>query len=102
MIARIVDLTVKIIPTSIIKDLIRFINNWRRPNHDIILNLNVNETLGEESQAISKLMHECGLVNLLDVPNLEAAEQLHNTYRSGKIHRIGFMLGTQNVQTFIW
>jgi hypothetical protein len=34
------------------KDLIRFINDWRRLNLDIILNLDANEALGEESQGI--------------------------------------------------
>jgi hypothetical protein len=39
-----------------IKDLISFINNKRRVNHDIMLNLDANEILGEETQGISKLM----------------------------------------------
>lgn len=84
-----------------IKDLIAFINDRRRPNHDIILNLDANEVMGEESQGISRLMRECALVDLLDIPNLEAADQLHDTYRHGNNRRIDFMLGTQHVQTCI-
>jgi hypothetical protein len=49
-----------------IKDLIT-INDKRSVNHDIMLNLDANEILGEETQGISMLMRECGLVDLLDM-----------------------------------
>jgi hypothetical protein len=50
-----------------IKDQIEFINEKRSANHDIMLNLDANKILGEEMQGISKLMRECGLVDLLDI-----------------------------------
>jgi hypothetical protein len=37
-------------------DLIAFINQQWSQNHEIILNLDANEALGEESQGIAKLM----------------------------------------------
>jgi hypothetical protein len=43
-------------PRKQIKDLIAFINEWRSVTHDIMLNFDANEILGEESQWISKLM----------------------------------------------
>jgi hypothetical protein len=39
-----------------ITDLIVFINQKQSQNHEIILNLDANEALGEESQGIAKLM----------------------------------------------
>jgi hypothetical protein len=39
-----------------IKDLIAFINQKRALHHDVILNLDANEAMGEDSQGISKLM----------------------------------------------
>jgi hypothetical protein len=68
-----------------IKDLITFINDKRSVNHDIMLNLDANETLGEETQGISKLMRECGLVDLLDMPGIRPDEQLQDTYRQEQI-----------------
>ena len=64
-----------------IKDLITFINDKRSVNHDIMLNLDANEILGEETQGISKLMRECGLVDLLDMSGMGPEEQLQDTYR---------------------
>ena len=54
-----------------IMDLIAFINQQRSLNHEIILNLDANEALGEESQGIAKLMRECNLVDLHDIPEME-------------------------------
>jgi hypothetical protein len=67
-----------------IKDLIMFINEKRDRQHDIILNLDANEVLGEESQGIAKLMWECDLMDLLDMPELEFDHQLKDTYWRGK------------------
>jgi hypothetical protein len=39
-----------------IKDLITFIDQKQSLKHEIILNLDANEALGEESQGIAKLM----------------------------------------------
>jgi hypothetical protein len=66
-----------------IQDLIVFIKARQNANHEIILNLDANEVLGEESQGIAKLMRECGLVDLLDAPELVPDEQLMDTYRRG-------------------
>lgn len=64
-----------------IKDLIAFINEKRTMNHEIIVNLDANEVLGEESQGLAKLMRECDLVDLLDKPELDPEHQLKDTYR---------------------
>jgi hypothetical protein len=50
-------------------------------NHDIVLNLDANEILGKETQGISKLMQECGLVDLLDMSGMGPEEQLQDTYQ---------------------
>jgi hypothetical protein len=70
-------------------------------NHDIMLNLDANEILGEETQGISKLMWECGLVNLLDMSGVGPKEQLQDTYWWGNNCCIDFMLGTQHVHSSI-
>jgi hypothetical protein len=64
-----------------IKDLINFINQKRSQKHEIILNLDANEALGEESQGIAKLMRECNLVDLHDISEMEPEQQLQDTYR---------------------
>jgi hypothetical protein len=66
-----------------IKDLIEFINKRQSARHEIILNLDANEVLGEESQGIIKLMHECDLLHLLDIPGLNNDLQLQDTYHRG-------------------
>ncbi len=71
---------------TVITDLIAFINQKWSQNHEIILNLDANEALGEESQGIAKLMRECNLVDL---------------HRRGDKRRINFMLGTPWIQTCI-
>jgi hypothetical protein len=60
-----------------------FINDKRSVNHDIMLNLDANESLGKETQGISKFMRECGLVDLLDMPGIRPDEQLQDTYQRG-------------------
>jgi hypothetical protein len=64
-----------------IRDLIVYINQKQSQNHEIILNLDTNEALGEESRGIAKLMRECNLVDLHDIPEMEPEEQLQDTYR---------------------
>ena len=64
-----------------ITDLTRYIKEKQRKNHDIILNLNTNEVLGEESQGIAKLIWDCGLTDLLDVGKLDTDQQLKDTFR---------------------
>jgi hypothetical protein len=84
-----------------IKDLIEFINEKRSVDHDIMLNLDANKTLGKETQGISKLMRECGLVNLLDILGMGPEGQLQDTYRRGTSCHIDFMLGTARVHLSI-
>jgi hypothetical protein len=62
-------------------DLIVFINKKQTQNNEIILNLDDNKALGEESQGIAKLMRECNLVDLHDIPEMEPEQQLHDTYQ---------------------
>jgi hypothetical protein len=66
-----------------VKDMISFINAKQSMNHENILNLDANKALGEESQGIAKIMRECDLVDLLDMPELESDQQLKDTYRWG-------------------
>jgi hypothetical protein len=84
-----------------ITDLIVFINQKQSQNHEIILNLDANEALGEESQGIAKLMRECNLVDLHDIPEMEPEQQLQDTYRQGDKRWIDFMLGTPWIQTCV-
>jgi hypothetical protein len=84
-----------------ITDLIVFINQKQSQSHEIILNLDANEPLGEESQGIAKLMQECNLVDLHDIPEMEPEQQLQDTYRRGDKRRIDFMLGTPWIQTCV-
>jgi hypothetical protein len=84
-----------------ITDLIVFINQKRSQNHEIILNLDVNEALGEESQGIAKLMRECNLVDLDNIPEIEPEQQLQDTYWWGDKQWIDFMLGTPWIQTCV-
>jgi hypothetical protein len=42
--------------------------------------------LGEESQGIAKIMQECDLVDLLNMPELESDQKLKDTYRQGNNH----------------
>jgi hypothetical protein len=62
-----------------IKDLITFINQKRALHHDVILNLDANEAMGEDSQGISKLMRECELGDLHDIPGVDPEQQLQDT-----------------------
>ncbi len=77
-----------------IKDLITFIDQKQSLKHEIILNLDANEALGEESQGIAKLMWECNLIDLHDIPKMEPEQQLQDTYQRGKKQWIDFILGT--------
>jgi hypothetical protein len=82
-------------------DLIAFINQKQSLNHEIILNLDANEALGEESQGIAKLMHECNLVDLHNIPGMEPEQRLQDTYQRGNKQRIDFMFGTPWIQTCV-
>jgi hypothetical protein len=48
------------------------IKEWQHKNHEIILYLDANDKLGEESQGITKLIRNCGLVDFLNVGEFEA------------------------------
>jgi hypothetical protein len=81
-----------------IKDLTDFINQKQALNHEIILNLDTNEVVGEDSQGISKLMSDCNLSDLHDIPGMDLDQQLQDTYRRGNKRRINFMLGTPKIR----
>ena len=83
------------------QDLIVFIKAKQNANHEIILNLDANEVLGEESQGMAKLMRERGLVDLLDAPELGPDEQLMDTCRRGTNRRIDYTLGTPRVHSSV-
>ena len=57
-----------------IVDLTKYIKAKQKQNHDIILNVDANEVIGEESQGIAKLIRECGLTDLLDAGKIDAAD----------------------------
>jgi hypothetical protein len=63
-----------------VTELIQFINAKQASDHEIILNLDANEVLGEESQGIAKIMRECNMVDLLDKQELEHEHQLKERY----------------------
>jgi hypothetical protein len=46
-------------------------------------------------------MRECGLVDLLDAPELDPDEQLMDTYRRGTNRQIDYMLGTPRVHSSV-
>lgn len=78
-----------------IKDLIVFINDKQALKHEILLNLDANEAMCEDSQGISKLMREC------DIPGLDPEQKLQDTYRQGDKRQINFMLGTSWIRTLV-
>jgi hypothetical protein len=41
-------------------------------NHGIILCMDVNEAIGEDSAGLSKLIQDCRLTDLLDIPDLNS------------------------------
>jgi hypothetical protein len=84
-----------------VTDLIAFINAKQASDHEIILNLDANEVLGEESKGIAKILQECDMVDLLDKPDLKHKHQLKDTYRRGSNRCIDFMLGTPQIQTSV-
>jgi hypothetical protein len=80
-----------------IEDLTHFLKLKRTQGHDLIVSLDTNESFGTESTGISKLIHDCGLYDLLDIPNADASTQLvQDTYRHGTNWRIDFILGMEH------
>jgi hypothetical protein len=63
-----------------VTDLIQFINAKQASDHEIFLNLDANEVLGEESEGIAKIMRECNMVDLLNKQELEHEHQLKERY----------------------
>jgi hypothetical protein len=51
-------------------DLARFVKEKQWQNHDIILCMDANEVIGEDSASLSKLIQDCRLTDLLDIPDL--------------------------------
>ena len=79
----------------------KYIKEKQKKNHDIILILDTNEALGEESQGIAKLIWDCSLTDLLDVGELDADQQLKDTFWRGNNWHIDFMLGSPRIRDCI-
>jgi hypothetical protein len=62
-----------------IKDLIVYVKDKQCLKHDIILSLDANEVVGEESIGIAKLMRDCHLYDLMDIPDQDPDTQLKDT-----------------------
>jgi hypothetical protein len=76
-----------------IKDLIIYVKDKQCLKHDIILSLNANEVVGEESIGIAKLMRDCCLYGLMDIiPDQDPDTQLKNTYHRGNNSHIDYIL----------
>jgi hypothetical protein len=67
----------------------------RRQGHNLIVALDANEVLGEDSSGLSKLLHDCGLYDLLDLPGSDVSAQLTDTFQRGTNRRIDYILGTE-------
>jgi hypothetical protein len=74
-----------------ILDLICFLND------DLLVALDANEVLGDESAGLSKLLHDCGLHDLLTIPTADDSVQLQDTFRRVTNRRIDYILGTDRV-----
>jgi hypothetical protein len=64
-----------------INDLIFYVKAKESLNHDIILSLDANEVIEEESIGIAKLIRDCGLHDIMDLPDQDPDNQLKATYR---------------------
>jgi hypothetical protein len=86
-----------------ITDLISFVKAKQQQHHDIILCLDVNEVIGEDSVGLSKLIWDNQLSDLLDIPDLNPDEQLTDTFWHGNDRCINYMLGSQWVsECVLW
>ncbi len=63
-----------------INDLIIYVKDKQSSNHDIILSLDVNEVSGEESIGIAKLIRDCCLYDIMDIPYQDPNNQLKDAY----------------------
>jgi hypothetical protein len=63
-----------------INDLIIYVQAKQSSNHDIMLSLNANEVIGEESIGIAKLIRDCRLHDIMDLPDEDPDNQLKDTY----------------------
>jgi hypothetical protein len=59
--------------------LIVYVKDKQCLKHDIILSLDANEVVGEESIGIAKLMRDCCLYDLMDIPDQDPDTQLKDT-----------------------
>jgi len=77
-----------------VEDMIHFIKEKQNEGHKVKLDLDANEVLGAESNGVSKILHECGMWDLLEVPGGNADAQLKDTFMQGNNQRIDHILGT--------
>jgi hypothetical protein len=84
-----------IVCKQFIIDLALFINKMQHDGCDIVLSLNANETMGQETTMdLAHLLSECTL--MLDLHLFGPSDPLA-TYKYGTEHCIDFMLGTTAV-----
>ncbi len=75
-----------------INDLIIYVKAKQCLNNDIILSLDANNIIGEESIGIAKLIRDCRLYDIMDLPDQDPDNQLKDTYGWGRNCRIGYVL----------
>jgi hypothetical protein len=63
-----------------INDLIIYVKAKQCLNNDIILSLDANNIIGEESIGIAKLIRDCRLYDIMDLPDQDPDNQLKDTY----------------------
>jgi hypothetical protein len=80
-----------------ILDLICFLNDKRSQDHDLLVALDANEVLGDESTGLSKLLHDCGLQDLMTIPTANDSAQLQDTSQRGTNCYINYILGMDQV-----
>jgi hypothetical protein len=72
-------------------DLIAYVEAKQWLHHDIILSLDANEVLGEESIGIATLMWDCCLYDIMDIPEMDPDDQLKDTYHQEKNCHIDYI-----------
>jgi hypothetical protein len=91
------DSTVSSPSHQFIEDLTQFIKDKQQQGHDIIVAMDANEVIGEDTNGLSKLMHDCGLYDLMDLPGTDASAQLMDTFCRGSNRQIDYILGTERL-----
>lgn len=80
-----------------ILDLIEFVRKKQEQNHEILICLDANEIMGDDSCGIAKVLRDCHLFDVFDEKEPDIEKRLKDTYRRGKDRRIDFILASRNV-----